>query len=344
MITKYFKLSGADDEVFERCGEIIRSGGLVAFPTETVYGLGVSAFSAESVPRVFAAKGRPIDNPLIVHIAYPEDAERVAFTSEVYYELAERFMPGPLTVILPKKDVVPDEVTGGLDSVGVRCPSHPAAHRLILASGVPIAAPSANLSGAPSPTSGKHVMRDMDGRCDAVIDGGSSDFGLESTVICLDGRRATILRPGAVTREDLLEVCSEVVVSDAVMNPAAAGERPLSPGMKYKHYSPEAEFVLIDADDKEFFEYINSLDEDGVGAIVSDSEKTLLKNARHYSYGKDGDIKELCHSLFAIFRQADDDNIKKLYARLPGKDGQSLALYNRMIRAAGNRIVCPTKR
>lgn len=341
MTTEYFKLSGTDEEVFERCGKIIRDGGLVAFPTETVYGLGVSAFSAESVPKVFAAKGRPSDNPLIVHVAYPEDAERVAYTSEVYYELAERFMPGPLTVILPKRDIVPDAVTGGLDSVGVRCPSHPAAHRLILASRVPIAAPSANLSGAPSPTNGEHVMRDMDGRCDAVIDGGCSDFGLESTVISLDGRHAVILRPGAVTREDLLEVCSEVTVSEAVMNPAAAGERPLSPGMKYKHYSPDAEFVLVDAEDKAFFDYINSLDEAKVGVIVSDSEKELLKNARPYSYGKAGDIKELCHSLFAIFRQADDDGIKKLYARLPGRDGQSLALYNRTIRAAGNRIIAP---
>ena len=343
MTTEYFKLTDADDEVFERCGKIIRDGGLVAFPTETVYGLGVSAFSAESVPKVFAAKGRPSDNPLIVHIAYPEDAERVAYTNEVYYELAERFMPGPLTVILPKKDTVPDAVTAGLSGVGVRCPSHPAAHKLILAGGVPIAAPSANRSGAPSPTNGEHVLRDMNGRCDAVIDGGSSDFGLESTVITLDGRRAVILRPGAVTKEDLLEVCSEVTVSDAVINPAAAGDRPLSPGMKYKHYSPEAEFILVDAGDREFFEYINSLHNDNIGVIVSDSEKKLLNTARPYSYGKDGDIKELCHSLFALFRQADDDSIKKLYARLPGKDGQSLALYNRMIRAAGSKIIRPTR-
>lgn len=349
MNTEYFKLNGergADDEVFSRCGRIIREGGLVAFPTETVYGLGASAFSAESAKKIFEAKGRPGDNPLIVHAAYPEDAERFAYTNSLYYRLAERFMPGPLTVILPKKDIIPYEVTGGLPSVGIRCPAHMAAHRLILSAGVPIAAPSANLSGSPSPTLGEHVRRDLDGRCDAIIDGGSSDFGLESTVISISDKgddSVVILRPGAVTREDLLEVASAVTLSVAVTDPSLAGERPESPGMKYRHYAPKCRFVLVDASDGDFFDYVNSASENErtSGAIVCDSEAGYLKNCRPYSYGRKGDARELCHSLFAIFRKADDDGIKELYARLPEKSGWSLALYNRMIRAAGNKIITP---
>ncbi len=327
-----------DETIYKECAEIIRDGGLVAFPTETVYGLGVSAFRAEAVPKVFEAKGRPSDNPLIVHVAYPEDAEDIAQTSELYYKLAERFMPGPLTVILPKKDNIPEAVTGGLDSVGVRCPSHPVAHKLIIEAGVPIAAPSANLSGAPSPTLGVHVMRDMKGRADAVIDGGSCDFGLESTVIKLFGEDAVILRPGAVTEEELSEVCRSVTVSDAVKNPEKTGERPESPGMKYKHYSPNAEFILLDTDSTGVINYVNSLDEKGIGVILSDEEIPRVNNAMVFSYGKKDDIREYCHRLFAIFRDADDKGVTKLFAPLPDDKGQSLALYNRMIRAAGNKI------
>ncbi|MBE6562356.1 MAG: threonylcarbamoyl-AMP synthase [Ruminococcaceae bacterium] len=339
METKYFIMGRDPDEtIYKECAEIIRRGGLVAFPTETVYGLGVSAFRGEAVPKVFEAKGRPSDNPLIVHVAYPEDAEEIARTSELYYKLAERFMPGPLTVILPKKDTVPDAVTGGLDSVGVRCPSHPVAHKLIIESGVPIAAPSANLSGAPSPTLGIHVMRDMKGRADAVIDGGSCDFGLESTVIKLCGEDAVILRPGAVTEEDLLEICRKVTVSEAVKNPEAAGARPESPGMKYKHYSPNAEFILLDTDDKGLIDFINGQKEKNLGVIISEEEASLVTGACTFIYGKKGDIKEYCHRLFAIFREADDKGVVKLFAPLPDDKGQSLALYNRMIRAAGNKI------
>lgn len=340
--TDYYKLGGADDDgIFERCGEIIRGGGLVAFPTETVYGLGVSAFEGDCVKKVFAAKGRPSDNPLIVHIAYPADAEKIAVTSDLYYDLAERFMPGPLTVILPRRDNIPNEVTGGLDSVGIRCPAHPAAHRLILAARVPIAAPSANLSGAPSPTLGEHVMRDMDGKIEAVIDGGACDFGLESTVITVNGRDAEILRPGAVTREDLLEVCDSVSVSAAVKDPLLAGERPVSPGMKYKHYAPKAKFSLVNAEGRAFADYVNSLDMRNVGVICSFEDAPFFRKAKSYVYGHNGDVRELCHNLFGFFRQADDDGIEYLFAELPRDSGQSLALYNRMIRASGSVIIDP---
>ena len=338
MKTEYFKTGSVDDgEIFERCGAIIRSGGLVAFPTETVYGLGVGAFLADAVPRVFEAKGRPGDNPLIVHVAYPEDAECAAVTNEKYYELAERFMPGPLTIILPKKDIVPDAVTAGLDSVGIRCPSHPAAHALILAAGMPIAAPSANISGKPSPTSALHVMRDMDGKIDAVIDGGECDFGLESTVIALRGNSAEILRPGAVTREDLLEVLDEVTVNPAVKDPSKTGEKVASPGMKYKHYAPSAKFILVSSSADSFVKYVNSLS-GRVGVICLESEAPRFTCDLKYVIGDGEDKKELCHRLFSLFRQADDDGVETLVAMLPDDDGTGLALYNRMIRAAGGKI------
>lgn len=340
MKTEFY--SAADgDEVFDRCGEIIREGGLVAFPTETVYGLGANALSGDAVPKIFAAKGRPSDNPLIVHIAYPDDAERFAVTCPEYYELAERFMPGPLTVILPKKDVIPDEVTAGLDNVGIRCPSHDAAHRLILSAGVPIAAPSANVSGRPSPTCAEHVVRDMDGKIDAVIDGGECDIGVESTVISLNGNRAKILRPGAVTREDLLEVLGEVTVDPAVKDPSKAGDRPSSPGMKYKHYAPRAEFRLVRADGDVFAKYVNGL-EGKVGAVCLESEAPSIDCFRKYTLKDGDDVRELCHRLFSIFRQADDDGVEVLAAALPDDSGEGLALYNRMIRAAGNKITDPT--
>ncbi len=249
-------------------------------------------------------------------------------------------MPGPLTVILPKKDTVPDEVTAGLGSVGIRCPSHDAAHRLIIAAGVPIAAPSANVSGRPSPTCADHVMRDMDGKIDAVIDGGECDIGLESTVIALDGRRAKILRPGAVTKEELLEVLDEVTVDPAVKDPSAAGERPASPGMKYKHYAPRAEFRLVKSDAAGFEKYVNGLGGD-VGAICLESEAERITCRFKYTLKDGDDVRELCHRLFSIFRQADDDGAALLAARLPDDTGKSLALYNRMIRAAGSRITDP---
>lgn len=337
METKYFSAAAGDD-VFEKCGDIIRSGGLVAFPTETVYGLGANAFSSSSARKVYKAKGRPGDNPLIVHIAFPEDAEKIAYTSDTYYKLAERFMPGPLTVILPKKDIIPSEVTGGLDSVGVRCPSDIAAHKLIMAAGVPIAAPSANRSGAPSPTKAEHVVKDMDGRIDAAILSDECDFGLESTVIKLDGDSALILRPGAVTIEDLKEVLTKVDISPAVTDPSAAGDKPASPGMKYKHYSPICDFILVDAAPEKFAEFVNSAE--GKSAVIcSEEEKEAFKAAKKLVYGKDGDYKALCFSLFAFFRNADAYGAEKLYARVPDTVGYGLALYNRMIRAADCKII-----
>ena len=226
------------DEMIERAAGIIKSGGLVAFPTETVYGLGCSALDEDGAKKIYTAKGRPQDNPLIVHIADPRDAENYAVTNEYYYKIADAFMPGPITVILPKKDAVPYSVTGGLQTIGLRCPENAVARALIRAAGVGIAAPSANISGTPSPTSGVHVIKDMNGRIGTIIDGGECEIGLESTIISLDGHTATILRPGAVTYDALMCVCGEVKIDKSVTGSIGENERPLSPGIKYRHYAP----------------------------------------------------------------------------------------------------------
>ena len=230
------------DEELSLAGKTIASGGLVAFPTETVYGLGASALSGDACDRVFFAKGRPHDNPLIVHVLDPDDCQKYATIHEksLFYTLADRFMPGPLTIVLPKKDIIPNSVTVGLSTVALRCPSHPIARALIRVSKVPIAAPSANLSGKPSPTVAEHVISDMNGRIDMILDGGPCQVGLESTVIALKGDAIHLLRPGYVTAEDLLSVTDNVVVSPAVLASLAPGDNPESPGMKYRHYAPSS--------------------------------------------------------------------------------------------------------
>ena len=342
MNTKIFEMSpeAIDASAIEEAAEILRTGGLVAFPTETVYGLGGNATDATAATKIYAAKGRPSDNPLIVHIASPEDAEQYAVTNEVYYRLAKAFMPGPLTVILPKKDSVPSTVTGGLDTVALRCPSHPIARALIEAAGVGIAAPSANRSGSPSPSLGEHVIRDMDGRIEAIIDGGSCEIGLESTIISLNGNVATLLRPGAVTRDALLCVCDEVKIAPAVTETLAENERPLSPGMKYRHYAPSAPLVLLDGDAKAVLSFLSRAQSTERCAILCyHDESFLLRNERLIDVGERDDLAAQAHSLFAALRQADDLDCDIIYAHLPPKDGMGLALYNRLIRAAAFKVI-----
>ncbi len=343
MKTEFLRISGntdLDKAVIERAAEVIRAGGLVAIPTETVYGLAGSAFLEESAEKIYAAKGRPADNPLIVHIAQPEDAEKIAYTNEVYYELAKRFMPGPLTIILPKKDILPDTVTAGLDSVGIRCPSNRIAHRLIEVSGHPIAAPSANRSGIPSPTSAEHVLADMDGRIDMIIDGGECEIGLESTVIKLDEDGCTILRPGAVTADMLAAVCAKVTISRAVIEPSMAEEiKPESPGMKYRHYAPKAEVVLIDATEEQFAEYVRKDASGHYGVFVSNEDAGYFEGGVMLLMGPRNDAKEASRRLFNLLRRADEMELEKVYALLPPASGEYLAYYNRIVRAAGCKIL-----
>ena len=238
----------ASDESVARAAQLIKDGQLVGFPTETVYGLGADALNARAVLEIFAAKGRPADNPLFVHIARWEEMEPLCHINDMARKLAEAFWPGPLTMILPKKELVPAAVTAGLDSVAIRMPSHPVAHALIEKSGCPIAAPSGNRSGRPSPTLAAHMMEDMDGRIPLILDGGPRDVGVESTVVALTGDIATVLRPGGVTPEMIAAVLGEVQVADSVMRPLKEGEAAPSPGMKHKHYAPKARMTLYEGE------------------------------------------------------------------------------------------------
>ena len=328
----------------EYCANVIKNGGLVVFPTETVYGLGADATNEKAVSGIYEAKGRPSDNPLIIHIASPEDAEEYAYTNSTYYKLAESFMPGPLTVVLKSKSTIPSKTRGGLDTVAVRCPVNQIARNLIKAAGRPIAAPSANLSGTPSPTNAKHVIDDMLGRVDVIIDGGNCDVGLESTIVKIeDDFSLTLLRPGKITVEDLSSVVENVGIADAVVSELKQNEVALSPGMKYRHYAPKAEFNLLDGDAEDIVKYIivNAI---GKVAIIAYNEDIdyisgQIPNAKIYSLGSKHDKSEQAQLLFFTLREIDKENFDIIFAPLPEKDGIGLALYNRMIRAAAHSII-----
>lgn len=341
MQTKIVTVQEPENAAIKEAAELLRHGGLVVFPTETVYGLGADATNEHAAKAVYTAKGRPSDNPLIIHVADPEDAEPYAVTSPTYYKLAEQFMPGPLTVILPRKESIPLSVTGGLETVAVRCPAHPVAHALIKAAGVPIAAPSANLSGRPSPTCAAHVIEDLNGRVNMILDGGECEFGLESTIVRLDGDRGTLLRPGAVTYDALCCVCSSVEVAPAVTAMLGENERPLSPGMKYRHYAPRAPLTLLDGSERDVMDFLLTVARDPlVGILCYEEEAAELLQCKHlYPVGKRDDLGAQAHRLFAALREADKEpKLRQLYAHLPPKTGIGLALYNRCIRAAAHTI------
>lgn len=323
----------------DEAARCIREGGLVVFPTETVYGLGANALDAAAAARIYAAKGRPSDNPLICHLASADEAEKYCVTNELYYALAGRFMPGPLTVILPKKKdgdgvpLIPDSVTGGRGDAALRVPSNPAAHALILAAGVPIAAPSANLSGSPSPTVLRHVIEDMTGRADIIIDGGDCEIGLESTVVRITENGIELLRPGAVTADDLRTVCPRVQIDPSVYEKSDGV--PLSPGMKYRHYAPRARVILLDGEDDAVYAYL--ADRAGCGILCYDGDKELLARPNALSMGPKDDHGAQAHRLFACLRDFGDVGV--IYARMPSRDGLGLAVYNRLIKAAGYEVV-----
>ncbi|MBQ7173398.1 MAG: threonylcarbamoyl-AMP synthase [Clostridia bacterium] len=322
-----------------RAAEILRAGGLVVFPTETVYGLGGDARNESSAKKIYAAKGRPSDNPLIIHVAKPEDAEPYAVTCDLYYRLAKAFLPGPLTMILPKKDPIPLATTGGLDSVAVRCPSHPVAHRLLELCGFPVAAPSANRSGSPSPTCAAHAKADLDGRVDMILDGGDCEIGLESTIVKIDGDTLTLLRPGAITPDALSLVCKEVNIADSVLGQLKEGERVLSPGMKYRHYAPASPVILLDGAPDAVLRFLQSEQKKKPCAILCyDEELPVLKNERLFPVGARDDLAAQAKILFHALRDADAVGAEIIYAHLPPKEGLGLALYNRMIRAAAHTV------
>ncbi len=328
----------------ENAASIIRCGGLVVIPTETVYGLGGDATNPSSAKKIYAAKGRPSDNPLIIHISKPEDAEKYAYTDELYYSLAKAFMPGPLTVILPKKDTIPYETTGGLETVAVRCPAHPVAHAIIEMSGVPIAAPSANISGRPSATSAEYVVDDFFGRVDMIIDSGECDIGLESTIVMIrstgEKKSLILLRPGAITFDALCCVCDDVVISPAIEGVLGDDEHPLSPGMKYKHYAPTSPLILLDGDEDDIMKFLVEEQKSKKCAVICyDEDIDLLENKLLLPIGKRDDLKSHSKFIFSRLRQCDKLSPDVIYAHLPPKDGLGLALYNRLIRAAAHTVL-----
>ncbi len=330
----------AQDADLGRAAEVIRAGGLVAFPTETVYGLGGSALDDRAAKNIYAAKGRPSDNPLIIHVANPGDANLYAVVNDTYNRLAKAFMPGPLTVILPKRDLIPKSVTGGLDSVAVRCPSHPVAHRLIELSGVPIAAPSANLSGKPSPTCAEHVIHDLTGRVDMILDGGECEIGLESTIVKVDDEdTVTLLRPGGITYDALCMVVGTVHIAPAVTHTMAENERPISPGMKYKHYAPSIPVVLLRGEPEPVLSFLLKEQNKRPCAILCYNEEIpRLRPERLFPVGPREDLVSQAHTLFGNLRNADRTDAEIIYAHLPPENGLGLALYNRMIRAAAHTV------
>ena len=347
MNTQIFKVTdpAAAKEQLESAGKIIRAGGLVVFPTETVYGLGGDGTNPDAAAKIYAAKGRPSDNPLIIHIENPADAALYAYTTPLYDALAAAFMPGPLTVIMPKRDNVPASVTGGLDSVAVRCPSHPVAQALIRAAGTCVAAPSANLSGKPSPTDAFHVVQDLSGKVDVIIDGGECEIGLESTIVkILEDDQGqpylTLLRPGAITYDALCCVCPHVEIAPAVAGKLAENERPLSPGMKYRHYAPTAPLVLLDGEDGDVLAFLQNEQKSRACTVLCyDEEIAHLSGGALVPVGGKNDLEAQAKRLFAALREADATGAEIIYAHLPPMQGLGLALYNRMIRAAAHTVL-----
>ena len=338
------KLTNSKQDI-KTAGKLLKDGELVAIPTETVYGLAADALNGEAVANIFKAKGRPMDNPLIVHIAdLSQVDDLVAFVPPVLEDLAKAFWPGPLTVIMEKSDLIPDEVSAGLDTVAIRMPSHPVARAIIKAAGTPLAAPSANTSGMPSPTTAAHVLHDMDGKIAAVVDGGPCEVGVESTVLTLCTRVPRILRPGRVTPEDLFDVLGEVEVDDAVLGQLAEGAVAASPGMKYKHYSPKAEVYIVDGSAEGFAKFVNekvaerAADEAAVAALVFDGEESLV-NCVTLPFGAEDDPLGQAEHLFDDLRRADELGVSDIYVRCPSAEGVGLAVMNRLLRAAEFRII-----
>ena len=317
--------------------EIISAGDVVAIPTETVYGLFADATKADACANIFKAKDRPQDNPLIVHISdYEMWQDTVAEIPEDAMKLAEAFWPGPLTIILKKKDIIPDEVTAGMDTVGIRMPSHPVVLEIISKTRLPLAGPSANRSGRPSPTDAQTVFNDMHGRIPLVLDGGECNIGVESTVVSLAGEQPILFRPGFITKAQMEDVLhKEVILSKGITEELAKDEKVLSPGLKHKHYAPKAEVTIING---EFEKYRQLVETENATALCFDEYADKI-NAKTVCYGSEKDSATQAVKLFHALRQLDEIGAGKVYAMMPSTEGVGLAVYNRLLRAAGFRVV-----
>ena len=330
----------SDPNAVRDAAAILRRGGLLGIPTETVYGLGADALNEDAVSRIFLAKGRPQDNPLIIHV--PDASWLESYCRDVpptAYQLAERFWPGPLTMILPRRDIVPLQTTGGLETVGVRCPNHPVTLAIIEAAGVPIAAPSGNTSGRPSPTTAAHMIEDMDGRIDGIVDGGPCTVGVESTIIDLTVTPPRLLRPGGLPLESLRQVLGEVAVDKAVTGLLAAGERPRAPGMKYRHYAPHAPVTVVTGEPERSARRIQGLLSDTAGVICFDEYAPLFPGHIIHKLGPAADKSAQARHVFDALRTFDGTDVTEIFAQCPDDGGLGLAVANRLKKAAGFHLI-----
>ena len=330
----------ATEENIRLGGRLLSEGQLVGFPTETVYGLGANALDEAAVRSIFAAKGRPQDNPLIVHVAGKEDAFPLCHVTPLAEKLMDAFWPGPLTLVMPKKDIVPHATCAGLDSVGVRCPDHPVALALIQAAKVPVAAPSANTSGKPSPTRAKHVFEDMQGKIPLILDGGDCTVGVESTVLSVTGDIPVILRPGKVTQQDIAAVAGDCKVADSVMRPLRENESAPSPGMKHRHYAPEGKMTIVQGrDEAQVVSLLKAMYDENENACILCRENlmTAFDERRVFSLGNTPE--DTARILFAALRDMDDMKVSRILCQGWDTGGVGLAVMNRMARAAAFDII-----
>ena len=334
LITKHIKSD--DENGILLAGETIKNGGLVAFPTETVYGLGASGFDENAVKSIFKAKGRPSDNPLILHIAFLEQAEEIAFLNDNAVSLARHFWPGPLTVVLPKKKAVPYCVTGGLETVAVRMPSNETARKLIIAANVPIAAPSANISGKPSPTTAEDVAYDMDGKIPVIIDGGPCQIGIESTVVDLTGKVPTVLRPGGITLDMLQEVLKDCVMDKGLLEPLKADETPKCPGMKYKHYAPKAEVIVFEnGTESKIDEYLEKNSDKKLAVYCKNGRKYKCENIKYWG----DNAADMAKNLFTDLRGFDKEGTEIILCEAPEMSQLGQSVRNRLYKSAGYNVI-----
>ena len=333
-------LSAAAPDTALVAADILKNGGLVAIPTETVYGLGANGLDEAAVAKIFEAKGRPQDNPLILHVADAADMEKFCHSiPKAAYALADAFWPGPLTLVLPARDTVPKRTTAGLSTVAVRCPDCDITRSIIRLAGVPVAAPSANISGKPSTTTAQHVLHDHDGRIDAIVDGGSCRVGVESTIVDLTEERPRLLRPGGITPEQLLEVLGDLVIDKAVTARIDKDAVVKAPGMKYRHYAPSEPVVIVAGSREKAAQYIHRHFTPGDRVLCFEEELPLFADCAPLSYGKEADVQTLSAGLFAALRELDDPAIHQVYARCPEGGGIAYAVQNRLKKAAAFHIV-----
>ena len=333
-------LSAIDANTPQTAAEILRTGGLVAIPTETVYGLGADGLNPEAVAKIFLAKGRPQDNPLILHVAETSQIEEFCYDiPEAAYALAEAFWPGPLTMVLKARDTVPKCTTAGLPTVAVRCPDHPVTREIIRLAGVPVAAPSANISGKPSTTTAQHVLHDHKGKIEAIVDGGPCRVGVESTIVDLSEDRPRLLRPGGITPEQLLAVLGDLEIDKAVTQQLGKEAVVKAPGMKYKHYAPQAEVIIVAGSRETASRYIHKRVTPNDRVLCFAEELSLYRDCNPLSYGSEADPATLSAGLFGALRELDTPEVHRIYARCPVGGGIAYAVQNRLKKAAGFYVV-----